>query len=86
MGFRRFWLTMADKEIKVHRRVIRMILTMIQRAKNDRSVRRVLPVYDNGLDWYNFALVVSLQSQIAYAKMSPQEILGNIRDWKHVLD
>ena len=38
---------MADKEIKVHRRVIRMILPMIQRAKNDRSVRRALPVYDN---------------------------------------
>ena len=33
MGFSRFWLTMADKEIKVHRRVIRMIFTMIQRAK-----------------------------------------------------
>ena len=38
---------MADKEIKVHRRVIRMIFTIIQRAKNDRSVRRALPVYDN---------------------------------------
>ena len=48
MGFSRFWLTMADKEIKVHRRVIRMILPIIQRAKNDRSVQRALPVYDNG--------------------------------------
>ena len=38
---------MADKEIKVHRRVIRMIFPMIQRAKNDRSVRRALPVYDS---------------------------------------
>ena len=47
MGFSRFWLTVADKEIKVHRRVIRMIIPMIQRSKNDRSVRRVLPVYDN---------------------------------------
>ena len=47
MGFSRFWLTMADKEIKVHRRVIRMIFPMIQRAINDRSVRRALPVYDN---------------------------------------
>ena len=47
MGFNRFWLTMADKEIKVHRRVIRMIFSMIQRAKNDMSVRRALPVYDN---------------------------------------
>ena len=33
--------------MKVHRRVIRMIFTMIQRAKNDRSVRGALPVYDN---------------------------------------
>ena len=49
MGVSRFWLTMAEKEIKVHRRVIRMIFTMIQRAKNDRSVRRRLPVYDNEL-------------------------------------
>ena len=48
MGFSRFWLTMADKEIKVHRRVIR-IFSMIQRVKNDRSVRTALPVYDNGL-------------------------------------
>ena len=39
MGFSRFWLTMADKEFKVHRRVIRTIFTMIQRAKNDRSER-----------------------------------------------
>ena len=48
MGFSRFWLTMADKEIKVHRRVIRMIFPMIHRAKNDRSLRRALPEYDNG--------------------------------------
>ena len=47
MGFSRFWLAMADKEIKVHRRVICMIFPMNQRAKNDRSVRRALPVYDN---------------------------------------
>ena len=46
MGFSRYWLTMSDKEIKVHLRVIRMIFPMIQRAKNDRSVRRALPVYD----------------------------------------
>ena len=26
-----------------------MIFTMLQKAKNDRSVRRALPVYDNGL-------------------------------------
>ena len=37
---------MADKEIKVHRRVIRMIFPM----NNDRSVCRALPVYDNGVD------------------------------------
>ena len=43
MGISRFWLTMADKEIKVRRRITRMI----QMAKNDRSVRRALPVYDN---------------------------------------
>ena len=48
MGFSRFWLNMAVKEIKVHRRVIRMIFPMIQRVKNDRSVQRELPVYDNG--------------------------------------
>ena len=41
---------MADKEIKVHRRVIRMVFPRIQRAKNDRSVRRALPVYDNALN------------------------------------
>ena len=38
---------MADKEIKVNRRVIRMIFPMIQRAKNDRLVQRALPVYEN---------------------------------------
>ena len=43
---------MADKEIKVHLRVIRMIFPMIQRAKNDRSVPRTLPVYDNDLIMY----------------------------------
>ena len=48
MGFSRFWLNMADKKIKVHRRVIRVIFPMIQRAENDRSVLRALPVYDNG--------------------------------------
>ena len=37
MGLSRFWLNMADKEIKIHRQVIR-INPMIQRAKNDRSV------------------------------------------------
>ena len=47
MGFSRFWLNMADKEIKVHRRVIRVIFPMIQKATNDRSVRGALPVYDN---------------------------------------
>ena len=40
---------MADKTIKVHRRVTRMIFPIIQSAKNDRSVRRALPVYDNEL-------------------------------------
>ena len=49
MGFSRFWLTMVDKEIKVHHRVLHMIFPMIQRTKNDRSVRRAPPVYDNGL-------------------------------------
>ena len=49
MGLSRFWLTMADKEIKVHRRVIRMIFPMIKRAKKHRSVQSVLPVYDNAL-------------------------------------
>ena len=38
---------MADNEIKVHRRVIRVIFIMIQRAKSYRSVRRALPVHDN---------------------------------------
>ena len=33
----------------IHRRVIRVIFTMIQRTKNDRSVRSALPVYDNAL-------------------------------------
>ena len=47
MGYSQFCLNMADKN-KVHRRVIRMIFLMIQRAENDRSVWRVLPVYDNG--------------------------------------
>ena len=47
MGYSQFWLYMADKEIKLHRRVIRMIVPMIHRAKNDRSVRRAQPVYDN---------------------------------------
>ena len=47
MGFSRFRLTMADKKIKVHRRAIRMIFSMIQRAEDDRSVLRALPVYDN---------------------------------------
>ena len=49
MGFSRFGLTMADKKIKVHLRVIRMIFSLIQRADNDRSVQRALPVYDNGI-------------------------------------
>ena len=49
MGFSRFWLTVVDKEFKVHHRVIRMIFPMNQRAKNDRSVRRALPVYDSAL-------------------------------------
>ena len=49
MGFSRFWLNMAVEEIKVHSRVIRIIFPMIQRAKNDRSVQRALPVYDNGV-------------------------------------
>ena len=40
MGFSRFWLTMADKKSQVHRQVIRMVFPMIQRAENDRSVRR----------------------------------------------
>ena len=31
MGFSQFWLNMADKEIKVHRQVIRMIFPMIQK-------------------------------------------------------
>ena len=47
MGFSRFWLTMAVKEIKLHRRVICMIFPIIQRAKNDRSVWTALLVYDN---------------------------------------
>ena len=34
MGFSRFSLTMADKEFKVHHRVICMIFPMIERAKN----------------------------------------------------
>ena len=38
-----------SKKIKVHRRVIRMIFPLIQRAKNDRSAGKVLPVYDNAL-------------------------------------
>ena len=46
MGFSWFWLTMADKEIKVHRPEIRMVFPMIQRVKNNRSVWRALPVYD----------------------------------------
>ena len=46
MEFSRFWLNMADKEIKVHSLVIR-IFPVIQRAKNDRSVQRKLPVYEN---------------------------------------
>ena len=47
MGFSRVWLTMAEKEIKVQ--VFRMVFPMNQRAKNDRSVRRALPVYDNAV-------------------------------------
>ena len=46
---------MADKEIKVHDRVICMIFSMIQRAKNDRSLQRALPVYDNGFAPGHFA-------------------------------
>ena len=49
MGISQFWLHMADKEIKIHRRVIRMIFPMIQRAKNNRSVRTALYVDDNGV-------------------------------------
>ena len=37
---------MADKEIMVYRRVIRMIFPMIQRAKSGRSLWRALPVYN----------------------------------------
>ena len=61
MGFSQFWLTMADKEIKVHHRVIRMIFPMIQRAKNERSVRRALPVYDNGNDYVDIVVQKRLQ-------------------------
>ena len=54
MGFSRYWLNMADKKIKVHRRVIRMIFPMIRRAENGRSVLRALPVYDNEIVLDNF--------------------------------
>ena len=49
---------MADKELKVHRRIICMIFPMIQRAKNDRSVRRALPVYDNEQIVYTYCTVL----------------------------
>ena len=48
MGFRRFLANNDGQKIKVHRRIIRMVFPMIQRAKNDRAVLRALPVYDNG--------------------------------------
>ena len=47
MGFNQFWVNMAEKEIKVHRRVIRLIFPMIQRTKNNKSVQRAIPVYNN---------------------------------------
>ena len=40
----------GGQKIKVHDRVIRMVFPMIQRAENDRSVWRALPVYDNVLN------------------------------------
>ena len=68
MGFSRFWLTMADKEIKVHRRVIRMIFPMIHRAKNNRLVRRALPVYDNDVKTENS---IYLLNKFVFTRLDP---------------
>ena len=38
---------MADKEIKVHRRVIQMIFPMSQMSNNDRSVQSACLFYNN---------------------------------------
>ena len=48
IGFSQFWIHMADKEIKGHRRVIQMIFPMIQMAKYDRPVQSACLFYENG--------------------------------------
>ena len=73
MGFGRFWLTMADKTIKVHRRVIRKVFPMIQRAENDRSVRRALPVYDNAISVLKIDIKVQMTK--IYIPVSSLQIL-----------
>ena len=42
-------LNNGGQKIKIHRRVIRMIFPMIQRAENDRAILGALPIYDNEL-------------------------------------
>ena len=64
---------MADNEIKVHRRVIR-IFPMIQSAKNDRSVQRALPVYDNDfLLVFEFLLILY---RIAWWTIAEKELIS----------
>ena len=59
---------MADKEIKVHRQVIRMIFAMIQRTKNDRPVRRALPVYDNASSC-EYSIYLSARAKYRFRKV-----------------
>ena len=49
MRFIQFWINMADKEIKVHWRVIQMIYHVTQMANNDRLVQSACLFYDNAL-------------------------------------
>ena len=51
MGYSYCWLHMADKEIKVHRRVIRMILSHESNGMNDCPMHSACLFYDNGKMW-----------------------------------
>ena len=53
---------MADKEIKIHRRVIRIF--PMTKGENDRSVRRALPVHDNGHPWVRQHSFVEIGNEI----------------------
>ena len=55
MGFIQFWINIADKEIKVHQRVIQ-IFPMIESENKDRPVQSACLFYDNAYEKAKFCL------------------------------